>query len=133
INVSKGTEYYTRDKIESMILNCNDEVLQEIIDIKDVKIIDLFNSILVGLENSNAYDISSRVALYIRARKEELDNKSPKTELEVTPSKVIETAVIEEVEKIEEEIVATIEKTKSPKKPATTKTTTSKTKKTTKK
>lgn len=98
INVSNGSDCYTRDRIESMILNPNDSVLQEIIEIRDLKVIDLMNSILVGLENSNAYDISNRVALYIRARKEELENKQVKSELEVTPVKKIEVAVVENKE-----------------------------------
>lgn len=123
ISQVKGINLYTREKIEEMIVNCNDDVLQEIIDIKDLKIINLFYNILVGLQNSNVYDISSRVDIYIRARKEELENKEVNSSLEVLEGQTIEFAVVEEtteeVEEIEEEIVAKVEKPKTTKKTKT--------------
>lgn len=86
ININKA-QYFTREKIEDMILNTTDDILKEILEIKDIMIIDEFVAILTMLENTNEYDISNKAATYIRARQEELVKGVKATELTVTPTK----------------------------------------------
>jgi len=86
IDSRRFKNFYTREKIEEMILNPTDEIIKEILDIKDINIINQFAAILTMLENTNEYDISSKVAIYIRARQEELQEGVKETQLTVTPT-----------------------------------------------
>lgn len=87
LGINKNNGYYTKSKIEEMILEPNDEIVEEIIKIKDINIIDQFAAILTMLENTNEYDISAKVGTYIRARKEELNLGVTVTELKVKKTK----------------------------------------------
>lgn len=87
INVNKENKYYTRAVIEDMIINSTDEYIKEIINIKDLGTIQSFVSILTALENTNEYNISNKMAIYIRARYDELVDGVKESELTVVPSK----------------------------------------------
>ena len=112
-----------------MILNSNDEVIREIVSIKDKDIVKRFLSELIGLQSTNKYDISQKLENYIRARLEELEEGKLETEFEVTETlnvKNVETAVVpEEVEETkdinEKSEVSEAKKKVAPKKKTTSK------------
>lgn len=87
LKIDKNKGFYPKSRIEEMILEPTDEILEEIIAIKDMSVIEQFVAELVGLENTNEYDISSKVGTYIRARKEELDEGATVSELKVKKSR----------------------------------------------
>jgi hypothetical protein len=60
----------------------------------DLKTIETFLSQVVALKNTNKYLIAEKVELYIRARKQELEEGLTHSELEVTPTENIEMAVV---------------------------------------
>lgn len=97
---------YSRKEIQKMIVNADVDIIEKILKIDDVKIINQFLSELIALKNENCYDISSRVELYIKARKEELEAGIRVSELEVKKPE-IDLAVIddeyEEDEDVEED------------------------------
>lgn len=64
---------YSREQIEDMIINPSDYVIEQILEIKDIQLINTFLSQLVYLKNTNKYFIASKIEDYIRARKEELE------------------------------------------------------------
>lgn len=114
INIDREKNLYSRQQIEDMIINSNDEIIKEILSITDIGILDKFLSQYVYLENTNKYDLSNKLEMYIRARKEELENGIKKTELEVTPTlnqkvKNVETAVVEESEEDKKEVAGEAE------------------------
>ena len=80
-----------------MILNSNDEIIREIVHIKDKRIVERFLSVLVGLKSTNQYDISNKLEQYIRGRLEELDEGTLETQFEVTDTlnqRKVETAIV---------------------------------------
>ena len=84
-----------------MILNSNDEIIREIVHIKDKRIVERFLSVLVGLKSTNQYDISNKLEQYIRGRLEELDEGTLETQFEVTDTlnqRNIETAIVSDEE-----------------------------------
>lgn len=103
INLAREKESFTRDEIENMILNPNDEVINTILSITNKSVIDTFLSQLIYLKNTNKYFIADKIENYIRARKEELEQGIRKSELEGQPTEnapvideEVETAVVEE-------------------------------------
>ena len=103
INLAREKGSFTREDIEYMILNPNDEVINTILSITDKAVIDKFLSQLIYLKNTNKYFIADKVENYIRARKEELEQGLRKSELEGQPTENVpvvdedvETGVIEE-------------------------------------
>lgn len=98
IDINRDKNSYSRDDIERIIKNPTDTDLKNILLIDDKNTINSFLSQLVYLKNSNRYNISDKLELYIRARKEEIDSGLRKTELEVDETKNIETGVVAEVE-----------------------------------
>lgn len=96
IDFSREKDVYSRQEIENMIVNPTDEVLEKIVAIRDLKTIETFLSQLVSLKNTNKYFIAEKVELYIRARKQELEEGIIHSELEVTPTEKIDLAVVEE-------------------------------------
>lgn len=115
----KNKNYFTRQQIEDIILDPNDDKIRKIVEITSLSTITSFRKILVKLTNDNEYDISNRVREYIDAREYELKNKKISSALPIPKSKVyvpvlekeenIETAVVEEKEEVKET------KTKAPK------------------
>lgn len=125
IDINKDKNSYSRDEIERMIIHPTDLVLEKITAIDKLTTIDTFLSLLVYLKNTNKYMIGEKIELYIRARKEEIEQGIRKSELEVDKTENIELAVIpleESVESLDDEIKGKDEESK---------TTTSKVKKTT--
>ncbi len=118
IDFSREKDVYSRQEIENMIVNPTDEVLEKIVAIRDLKTIETFLSQLVSLKNTNKYFIAEKVELYIRARKQELEEGIIHSELEVTPTEKIDLAVVEEEK---EENVEEKPKKTTTKKTATTK------------
>ena len=114
IDLTREKDTYTREQIETMILNPNDEVLEQIVSIRDIKVIETFLSQLISLKNTNQFFIAEKIELYIRARKEELQQGLNHSELEITPTENIDLAVVEDI--VEE--VKVVE-TKTPVKKAT--------------
>lgn len=117
IDLEKERYSYSEEDMEYMILNSNDEIIREIVKIKDRRVIERFLSVLIGLKSTNQYDISNKLEQYIRGRLEEIDEGKLETEFEVTKTlneRVvnIETAIVED--KKEEEIIkkTTTKKTK---------------------
>ena len=82
INLARETESFTREDIEYMILNPNDDVISTILSITNKSVIDMFLSQLIYLKNTNKYFIADKVENYIRARKEELEQGLRILELE---------------------------------------------------
>lgn len=95
IDINRDKNSYSRDDIERIIKSPTDTDLKNILLIDDKSVINEFLSQLVYLKNSNQYNISDKLELYIRARKEELDEGIRKSELEVDETKNIETGVVE--------------------------------------
>ncbi|WP_346938175.1 hypothetical protein [uncultured Clostridium sp.] len=126
IDFKREKESYSRQEIESMILNPTDEVIRRIVSISKLSVIESFLSQLVALKNSNKYFIAEKVELYIRARKEEILEGIRKSELEVTPTENIELAVVETEEIKEEKEVVEKEKPKTTGKTTTKNNSTSK-------
>lgn len=116
IDIKKESKYYSREKIEYMIINSNDEYIEEILNIKDLGILQTFVAILTALENTNEYNISNKVATYIRARHDELVEGIKKSEFTVVPSRDEEKkAELEEIleesnEELEEKSNEEVEK-----------------------
>ena len=75
-------ESYDINQIRSMIINVTDDVIKEILEIKNLTIAKAFLSQLIYLKNTNVYNISSKLELYIRARVEELSEGLRVSELE---------------------------------------------------
>lgn len=129
IDYDKEKYSYSTEQIDNMILNSNDEVIREIVSIKDKDIVKRFLSELIGLQSTNKYDISQKLENYIRARLEELEEGKLETEFEVTETlnvKNVETAVVpEEVEETkdinEKSEVSEAKKKVAPKKKTTSK------------
>ena len=101
IDINKDKNSYARDEIERMILQPNDTILKKITQIDKLATIDAFLSLLVYLKNTNKYLIAEKVELYIRARKEEIEEGIRKSELEVDETENIELAVVPESENVE--------------------------------
>lgn len=109
ISPEKDKVYYTRNQIEDMIINSNDDVINEVVSINDLKTIEKFLSLYIALDSTNKYDLSRKLEMYIRARKEEIEKGVKRTELNPTPTVnerqvVVETAVVDNDE-IEEKPV----------------------------
>lgn len=123
INLARETESFTREDIEYMILNPNDDVISTILSITNKSVIDMFLSQLIYLKNTNKYFIADKVENYIRARKEELEQGLRKSELEGQPTENV-PVVDEEVETgvVDEEVKEEI-KVEKPKNTRTRKTT----------
>ena len=123
INLARETESFTREDIEYMILNPNDDVISTILSITNKSVIDMFLSQLIYLKNTNKYFIADKVENYIRARKEELEQGLRKSELEGQPTENV-PVVEEEVETgvVDEEVKEEI-KVEKPKNTRTRKTT----------
>lgn len=96
IDINRDKNSYSRDDIERMILYPNDTILKKITEIDKITTIDAFLSLLVYLKNTNKYLVSEKVELYIRARKEEIEQGIRKSELEVDATENIELAVVPE-------------------------------------
>ena len=97
IDLSKERESYTSEEIEQMILYPTDDILKEIVKIKDKKVVERFLATLIGLKSTNQYDISVKLEEYIRGRLEEIEDNELETALEVTETlnkKNIEMAVV---------------------------------------
>ena len=97
IDLDKERYSYSEEDMEYMILNSNDEIIREIVHIKDKRIVERFLSVLVGLKSTNQYDISNKLEQYIRGRLEELDEGTLETQFEVTDTlnqRNIETAIV---------------------------------------
>lgn len=97
IDLNKERESYTSEEIEQMILYPTDDILKEIIKIKDKKVVERFLATLIGLKSTNQYDISVKLEEYIRGRLEEIEDNELETALEVTETlnkKNIEMAVV---------------------------------------
>jgi len=94
IDFKREKDTYSREEIEQMILKPTDEVFEKIVAIRDLKTIETFLSQVVALKNTNKYLIAEKVELYIRARKQELEEGLTHSELEVTPTENIEMAVV---------------------------------------
>lgn len=97
IDLDKERYSYSEEDMEYMILNSNDEIIREIVHIKDKRIIERFLSVLVGLKSTNQYDISNKLEQYIRGRLEELDEGILETQFEVTDTlnqRKVETAIV---------------------------------------
>lgn len=108
INLAREIESFTREDIEHMILNPNDDVINTILSITNKSVIEMFLSQLIYLKNTNKYFIADKVENYIRARKEELDQGLRKSELEGQPTEniptlegTVETGVVDDEVKIE--------------------------------
>lgn len=86
IRLDREKETFTREDIEDMILNPNDDIIKTILTIKDKGTIDRFVSQLVYLKNTNKYFIPTKVEEYIRARKEELEEGIKESDLEGQPT-----------------------------------------------
>ena len=129
IDINRDKNSYSRDEIERMILYPTDTVLKKITEIDKLTTIDSFLSLLVYLKNTNKYLIAEKVELYIRARKEEIEEGIRKSELEIDETENIELAVIpsEESEEISNEITETDDNEKIEQVKETVKTTTRKT------
>ena len=101
--VEKDT--FSREEMQNMILNPNsygaNGVINIIKEIKDKDVINRFIAELVSLKNENCYDISERLELYLKARKDELNEGIKISELEV-PEPKIQFGVEDEEENIEE-------------------------------
>lgn len=101
--VEKDT--FSREEIQNMILNPNsygiNGVINIIKEIKDKDVINRFIAELVSLKNENCYDISERLELYLKARKEELNEGTKISKLEV-PEPKIQFGVEDKEENIEE-------------------------------
>jgi len=98
IDLVREKDTYTREQIETMILNPSDEVLEKIVTIRDVKTIETILSQLIALKNTNQFFIAEKLEMYIRARKEELSKGLRISELEITPTENIDLAVVEDIE-----------------------------------
>ena len=101
IDLDKERYSYSEEDMEYMILNSNDEIIREIVHIKDKRIVERFLSVLVGLKSTNQYDISNKLEQYIRGRLEELDEGTLETQFEVTDTlnqRNIETAIVSDEE-----------------------------------
>lgn len=101
IDLDKERYSYSEEDMEYMILNSNDEIIREIVHIKDKRIVERFLSVLVGLKSTNQYDISNKLEQYIRGRLEELDEGTLETQFEVTDTlnqRNIETAIVPDEE-----------------------------------
>ena len=97
IDLDKERYSYSEEDMEYMILNSNDEIIREIVHIKDKRIVERFLSVLVGLKSTNQYDISNKLEQYIRGRLEELDEGTLETQFEVTDTlnqRNVETAIV---------------------------------------
>jgi hypothetical protein len=101
IDINKDKNSYSRDEIERMILYPTDSVLKRITEIDKLTTIDAFLSLLVYLKNTNKYLIAEKVELYIRARKEEIEQGIRKSELEVDKTENVELAVTPSDENVE--------------------------------
>lgn len=113
IDINRDKNSYSRDEIERMIIYPTDLVLEKITAIDKLTTIDAFLSLLVYLKNTNKYMIGEKIELYIRARKEEIEQGIRKSELEVDKTENIELAVVPEEnssEKIEETNDESVEK-----------------------
>ena len=96
IDVNRDKNSYTRDDIERIVKNPTDTDIKNITLIDDLEVLETFISQLVYLKNTNKFFVSDKLELYLRARKEELQEGIRKTELEVDETeKTIETAVVE--------------------------------------
>ncbi|WP_252241667.1 hypothetical protein [Clostridium sp. ZBS18] len=96
IDINRDKNSYTRDDIERIVKNPTDTDIKNITLIDDLEVIETFISQLVYLKNTNKFFVSDKLELYLRARKEELQEGIRKTELEVDETeKTIETAVVE--------------------------------------
>lgn len=84
-------ESYDLNQIRNMIINVTDNVIKEILEIKSITVAKAFLSQLIYLKNTNAYNISSKLELYIRARVEELSEGLRVSELEGQESKDAKT------------------------------------------
>ena len=102
----KEKDYYTQQRIEEMITNPSDDILKEILSIKNEKVLKTFLTTFIGLKNTNQYFLADKMEIYIRARIEEVKKGVMKSELLVTPTVnevAIEENVVEEVaEEVEE-------------------------------
>lgn len=95
LRIDSESNFYPKWKIEEMLLNPTDEVFEEIIKLRDLNIVNDFLSLLIYFQNSNEYNLSEKLGLYIRARKEELEKGVSKSELTYTPNKMAEKEVVE--------------------------------------
>ena len=117
IDLDKERYSYSEEDMEYMILNSNDDIIKEIVKIKDKRVIERFLTVLIGLKSTNQYDISNKLEQYIRGRLEEIDEGKLETEFEVTKTlnhktTNVEMGVVEE--KVKEESVkkTTVKKSK---------------------
>lgn len=118
IDVEKDKNCFSREEIKEMILHPSDYALKRIVAIDNVATIESFLNTLIALKNTNSYFIAEKVELYIRARKEELEEKIKRSELEVDETENVEMAVVPEDS---EEVKPKASKTSKPKAKTTTK------------
>lgn len=122
IDVEKDKNCFSREEIKEMILHPSDYALKRIVAIDNVATIESFLNTLIALKNTNSYFIAEKVELYIRARKEELEEKIKRSELEVDETENVEMAVVpEDSEEVVEEVTPKVSKTSKPKAKTTTK------------
>ena len=122
IDIEKDKNSFSRDEIKEMILHPSDYALKRIVAIDNVATIESFLNTLIALKNTNSYFIAEKVELYIRARKEELEEKIKRSELEVDETENVEMAVVpEDSEEVVEEVKPKASKTSKPKAKTTTK------------
>lgn len=122
IDVEKDKNCFSREEIKEMILHPSDYALKRIVAIDNVATIESFLNTLIALKNTNSYFIAEKVELYIRARKEELEEKIKRSELEVDETENVEMAVVpEDSEEVVEEVKPKVSKTSKSKAKTTTK------------
>lgn len=122
IDVEKDKNCFSREEIKEMILHPSDYALKRIVAIDNVATIESFLNTLIALKNTNSYFIAEKVELYIRARKEELEEKIKRSELEVDETENVEMAVVpEDSEEVVEEVKPKASKTSKPKAKTATK------------
>lgn len=122
IDVEKDKNCFSREEIKEMILHPSDYALKRIVAIDNVATIESFLNTLIALKNTNSYFIAEKVELYIRARKEELEEKIKRSELEVDETENVEMAVVlEDSEEVVEEVTPKVSKTSKSKAKTTTK------------
>lgn len=122
IDIEKDKNSFSRDEIKEMILHPSDYALKRIVAIDNVATIESFLNTLIALKNTNSYFIAEKVELYIRARKEELEEKIKRSELEVDETENVEMAVVpEDSEEVVEEVKPKASKTSKPKAKTATK------------
>lgn len=96
IDIEKDKNAFTREEIKEMILHPSDYALKRIVAVDNIETIDSFLSTLIALKNTNSYFIAEKIELYIRARKEELEQKIKRSELEVDETENVVLGVVDE-------------------------------------